>query len=118
VKMVAPTDAMFKSTPPPAPRAPHAPRAPPAAHGPRGGLTARVYKMKHPFTEIYTRRTIGKMFIEEARAVYGSDHIYACDTFNENRPTASQAPPQRPPPARLWRLMSHPDQSSEVMSPD
>lgn len=31
---------------------------------------------------------IGKAFVEEVIEVYGSDHIYSCDTFNENRPGA------------------------------
>ena len=34
-------------------------------------------------------RKIGQYFVEEVIATYGTNHIYSCDTFNENRPSAS-----------------------------
>jgi alpha-N-acetylglucosaminidase len=34
-------------------------------------------------------REIGRTFVQEVINTYGTDHIYSCDTFNENRPTAS-----------------------------
>ena len=37
-----------------------------------------------PGEELFT--TIGKMFIEEQTKLYGSDHYYSADTFNENTP--------------------------------
>ena len=33
-------------------------------------------------------RKIGALFVQEVVATYGTDHIYSCDTFNENRPRA------------------------------
>ena len=37
-----------------------------------------------PEEELFT--TIGKMFIEEQTKLYGTDHFYSADTFNENMP--------------------------------
>lgn len=37
-----------------------------------------------PEEELFT--TIGKMFIEEQTKLYGTDHFYSADTFNENTP--------------------------------
>ncbi len=33
-------------------------------------------------------RALGKAFVEEVAAAYGTDHVYSADTFNENRPGA------------------------------
>lgn len=35
--------------------------------------------------------TIGKKFIEEQTAVYGTDHYYSADTFNENLPPSNDS---------------------------
>ena len=40
-----------------------------------------------PEEEMFT--TIGKMFIEEQTKLYGTDHFYSADTFNENTPPTS-----------------------------
>jgi len=37
-----------------------------------------------PEEELFT--TIGRMFIEEQTKLYGTDHFYSADTFNENMP--------------------------------
>ncbi len=37
-----------------------------------------------PNEELFTR--IGRMFIEEQERMYGTNHYYSADTFNENRP--------------------------------
>lgn len=37
-----------------------------------------------PEEELFT--TIGRMFIEEQTKLYGTDHLYSADTFNENMP--------------------------------
>lgn len=34
-------------------------------------------------------QTIGKMFIEEQIAEYGTDHVYNCDSFNEMEPSST-----------------------------
>eukprot|EP00960_Hanusia_phi_P001189 32714-Hanusia_phi.AAC.1 len=55
-------------------------------HGNWGGFSEEhcCVMMVDPTDPLFLK--IGKMFVEEVRAVYGSNHIYSCDTFNENRP--------------------------------
>ncbi|EKX45295.1 hypothetical protein GUITHDRAFT_51145, partial [Guillardia theta CCMP2712] len=55
-------------------------------HGNWGGFAEQhcCVMMVDPTDPLFLK--IGKMFVEEVRAVYGSNHIYSCDTFNENRP--------------------------------
>lgn len=36
-------------------------------------------------------KTIGKMFLEEETALYGTNHFYTADTFNENTPPSSDS---------------------------
>ena len=40
-----------------------------------------------PGEEMFTE--IGRLFIEEQTRIYGTNHIYSADTFNENRPQTS-----------------------------
>ena len=42
-----------------------------------------------PEEELFTE--IGKMFIQEQTALYGSDHLYSADTFNENTPPTNDS---------------------------
>lgn len=42
-----------------------------------------------PEEELFT--TIGKMFIEEQTKLYGTDHLYSADTFNENTPPTNDS---------------------------
>ena len=65
------------------------PRAKFTRHGNWGGFSADncCVLMVAPKDPLF--QEIGKAFVEEVVATYGSDHIYSCDTFNENRPTAS-----------------------------
>ena len=39
-----------------------------------------------PQNPLFTK--IGKAFVEEVEKAYGTNHVYSCDTFNENRPGA------------------------------
>ncbi|MDB4339416.1 hypothetical protein N9995_00270 [bacterium] len=58
-------------------------------HGNWGGFAPEncCVLMVAPKDPLFHR--IGRAFVEEVIATYGSDHIYSCDTFNENRPTAA-----------------------------
>ena len=42
-----------------------------------------------PEEELFTE--IGKMFIQEQTALYGTDHFYSADTFNENTPPTNDS---------------------------
>ena len=42
-----------------------------------------------PSEELFTR--IGRMFIEEQTALYGTNHYYTADTFNENEPPTNDS---------------------------
>jgi alpha-N-acetylglucosaminidase len=57
-------------------------------HGNWGGFEPRYCCVLTLSPEDPLFRALGKAFVEEVMAAYGTDHVYSADTFNENRPGA------------------------------
>lgn len=53
--------------------------------------------------------TIGKLFLEEQTALYGTDHLYTADTFNENLPPQNDADYLRGMSAQVYQAMKEVD---------
>lgn len=52
---------------------------------------------------------IGRMFIEEQTKIYGTDHFYSADTFNENRPHTSDTSYLSGISSKVWNSMREAD---------
>lgn len=57
-----------------------------------------------PEEELFTE--IGKMFIQEQTALYGTDHFYSADTFNENTPPTDDSTYLAQMSAKVYSAMS------------
>lgn len=60
-----------------------------------------------PEEELFTE--IGKMFIQEQTALYGTDHFYSADTFNENTPPTNDSTYLAQMSAKVYSAMSDVD---------
>lgn len=60
-----------------------------------------------PEEELFTE--IGKMFIQEQTALYGTDHFYSADTFNENTPPTDDSTYLAQMSAKVYSAMSDVD---------
>ena len=60
-----------------------------------------------PDEDLFT--TIGKMFIEEQTRLYGTDHFYSADTFNENRPPTNDPDYLGKISSKVYRAMKDAD---------
>ena len=60
-----------------------------------------------PEEELFTE--IGKMFIQEQTALYGTDHFYSADTFNENTPPTNDSTYLAQMSAEVYSAMSDVD---------
>ena len=60
-----------------------------------------------PEEELFTE--IGKMFIQEQTTLYGSDHYYSADTFNENTPPTNDSTYLAQMSAKVYSAMSDVD---------
>lgn len=53
--------------------------------------------------------TIGKRFLEEQTKVYGTDHLYSADTFNENTPPTNDSTYLNAISKKVFASMAHTD---------
>lgn len=60
-----------------------------------------------PEEDLFT--TIGKMFIEEQTKLYGTDHFYSADTFNENMPPTNDSTYLSQISSKVYSAMSEVD---------
>ncbi len=60
-----------------------------------------------PEEDLFTE--IGKMFIQEQTALYGTDHFYSADTFNENTPPTNDSTYLAQMSAKVYSAMSDVD---------
>lgn len=63
-----------------------------------------------PEEELFTE--IGKMFIQEQTALYGTDHFYSADTFNENTPPTNDSTYLAQMSAKVYSAMKDVDPSA------
>ena len=63
-----------------------------------------------PEEELFTE--IGKMFIQEQTALYGTDHFYSADTFNENTPPTNDSTYLAQMSAKVYSAMQDVDPSA------
>ena len=63
-----------------------------------------------PEEELFTE--IGKMFIQEQTSLYGTDHFYSADTFNENTPPTNDSTYLAQMSAKVYSAMKDVDPSA------
>ena len=51
---------------------------------------------------------IGKAYLEEQTRVFGTDHLYSCDTFNEMRPPSNEPAYLKHSSEAVYRAMTAP----------